>query len=66
MAARAYAPYILYKGVAEGCKYIPMGIYPLLCSLTTIKSFLRFRRVKNKARDKRLFHIWIPTSAVLV
>ena len=40
---------------------IPMGIYPLLCSLTTIRKVsYAFEESENKVRDKRLFHIWYP------
>ena len=50
----------MYK---QSVDYIPMDVYRCLCSLTRYESFLRFRYVKNKARDIRLFHIWCPTSA---
>ena len=49
---------ILNKGMLI---IIPMGIYPLLCSLTTIRKVsYAFEESENKVRDKRLFHIWYP------
>ena len=63
--ARAFTP---YKYIKEGQRDV--NTYPWASIVAEFpdsnKSFLRFQEVKNKARDKRLFHIWFPTSAALV